>query len=166
MFTSSPNTRHHEGEAIAHVSRTSYTFGANINSNTTCYVAQKSASYMTLAMKINLEKYRRYKQGSCAGVPFRVRRILHCLVWACSAEARSPAPSADTATIATKGGTLFSHDDFMSKCDLVLASQSPRRREIVSMMGLAVRRYGQSRFGIWRCSRSVAKFATENSCSR
>lgn len=34
--------------------------------------------------------------------------------------------------------TLFAYPEFMSKCDLVLASQSPRRREIVGLMGLAV----------------------------
>ena len=36
------------------------------------------------------------------------------------------------------GSTLFAHGGFVSKCDLVLASQSPRRLEIVGMMGLAV----------------------------
>lgn len=80
-----------------------------------------------------------------------------CLGWACSSEATSPAPSADSATIGTAGGTLFSHADFMSSCDLVLASQSPRRREIVGMMGLAVSRYDMtgSRLGSWRCHSSL-----------
>ncbi|CAB1114074.1 unnamed protein product [Ectocarpus sp. CCAP 1310/34] len=54
-----------------------------------------------------------------------------------SAQARPPAAAADVAT--TAGGTLLAHGDFMSKCDLVLASQSPRRLEIVGMMGLADR---------------------------
>ncbi len=38
------------------------------------------------------------------------------------------------------GGTLFAHGGFTSNCDLVLASQSPRRLEIIGMMGLAVNR--------------------------
>lgn len=54
-----------------------------------------------------------------------------------SADAKSSASPSETAT--TAGGTLFAHGDFMSRCDLVLASQSPRRLEIVGMMGLAVR---------------------------
>lgn len=34
--------------------------------------------------------------------------------------------------------TLFAHLDYVSKWDLVLASQSPRRREIVELMGFGV----------------------------
>eukprot|EP00903_Cladosiphon_okamuranus_P017033 g15698.t1 len=57
-----------------------------------------------------------------------------------STEAKASGLPSETATTAAgAGGTLFAHQGFMSRCDLVLASQSPRRLEIVGMMGLADR---------------------------
>lgn len=74
-----------------------------------------------------------------------------------STEAKPSASSPpDTAT--TAGGTLFAHEGFMSKCDLVLASQSPRRLEIVGMMGLAVR-------DIWRVKWQCFRLTLRATCS-
>lgn len=80
-----------------------------------------------------------------------------------STKAKPSGSPSETAT--TAGGTLFAHEDFMSRCDLVLASQSPRRLEIVGMMGLAVRHI-HSMFVLVRplCCQPQVLFAADVEC--
>lgn len=69
-------------------------------------------------------------------------RSVHCYCLLCSTEASTSNAAGGVVAVdaigARSGSTLLAHGEFMSKCDLVLASQSPRRLEIVGMMGLAV----------------------------
>lgn len=59
------------------------------------------------------------------------------LIRMASTEAKPSLVGSGADSTPCEGSTLFAHGGFVSKCDLVLASQSPRRLEIVGMMGLA-----------------------------
>ncbi|CAM9415144.1 unnamed protein product [Chrysoparadoxa australica] len=54
--------------------------------------------------------------------------------------------SASTGSAVLPGSTLLAYPDFVKRCDVVLASKSPRRKEIFEMMGLAQTRIIVSTF--------------------